>query len=169
MYCPKSGKAQQEPESFCRSCGEFLMDYSGRSYFLKKLLSGSSPSTQIGIGLAINLITIFTSTLLLGFLNGHYDAQEARTGEGAPPVIYLVYLFLILISLWQILSLVVGARLRTQLNRKKGLSGAGDTKVPQDVISSKATYELLPYGDSNQTIPLSITEGPTKILDKLKR
>ena len=104
MYCPKCGKAQQEPESYCRSCGEFLMDYSGRSYFLNKLLGGSNPSAQIGIGLAINLITIFTSILLLGFLNGHYDAREARTGEGAPPIIYLVYLFLVVISLWQILS-----------------------------------------------------------------
>lgn len=167
MYCPKCGKAQQEPESYCRSCGEFLMDYSGRSYFLTKLLGGSNPSAQIGIGLAINLITIFTSILLLGFLNGHYDAQKARTGEGVPPVIYLVYLFLIVISLWQILSLVVGARLRTKLNRKKGLSERAE--MPQGVVSSKKTNELLPYGDSNQTIPLSVTEGPTKILNKLKR
>ena len=82
---------------------------------MNKILGGSAPSTQVTVNLVINLVTIFTSFLLLGFLNGHYDALKNRTGEQPPSVIYVVYAFLIAISAWQMLSLIVGARLRSKL------------------------------------------------------
>lgn len=169
MYCPKCGNAKQEPESYCRNCGDFLMDYSGLSYLTNKMLGGSRPTTQINVNLAINLITILTSFLLLGFLNGHYDALKERTGEGAPPVIYLVYLFLIFISLWQLLSLIVGARLRRKLNRKKAVSQLENLKRLQNNLTSKNTQELLQLEESHQTVPLSATDESTKILNKANR
>lgn len=169
MYCPKCGNAEQEPESYCRKCGEFLMDYSGLSYLTNKMLGGSRPTTQINVNLAINFITILTSFLLLGFLNGHYDALKERTGGGAPSVIYLVYVFLIIISFWQILSLMVGARLRSKLNRKKAASELGSSESMQDNLTSKNTQELLPSGESHQTVPLSVIDESTKILNKVNR
>jgi hypothetical protein len=167
MYCPKCGNAKQEPESYCRNCGEFLMDYSGLSYVINKFLGGSRPTTQINVNLAINLITIFTSFLLVGFLNGYYDALKERTGELAPPVINLVYIFLIVISLWQILSLIVGVRLRSKLNRKKVDSELGGSEKLPNSLSSKNTQELLASSDSHQTVPLAVTEESTKILTKV--
>jgi len=119
MYCPRCGTADQEPESYCRSCGDFLLDYSGRSILISRLFGGSAPSTQINVNLILNLITILTSFLLLGFLHGHYDALRARTGETEPSVIYLVYAFLIAISFWQLFSIVIGLRLRAKLGGKK--------------------------------------------------
>ena len=169
MFCPKCGNAEQEAESYCRNCGEFLIDYSGQSYLINKLFGGSAPTTQITVNLAINFITILTSFLLLGFLNGYYDSLEERTGEKAPSVIYLVYIFLVVISLWQILSLIVGARLRSKLSRKKAINAIASTEVEQESFSSKKTQELLPQGESQQTVPLPVTEGSTKILDKVNR
>ena len=169
MYCPNCGNAKQEPESYCRNCGEFLMDNSGLSYLMNKMLGGSRPTTQINVNLAINLITIFTSFLLIGFLNGYYDAQEERTGEAAPRVIYLVYIFLIVISLWQILSLIVGARLRSKLNRKEAAIEPESSEMLTNSLSSKNTQELLSPGESHQTVQLSITDESTKILNKINR
>ena len=169
MYCPKCGNAKQEPESYCRNCGEFLMDNSNLSFLMNKMLGGSRPTTQINVNLAINLITIFTSFLLIGFLNGHYDALKERTGEEAPSVIYLVYLFLIVISIWQMLSLIVGVRLKSKLNGKKTASELESSEGLQDSLSSKQTQELISSSESHQTVPLSVTDESTKILNKVNR
>ena len=166
MYCPKCGTGDQEAEAYCRNCGEFLLDYSGRSMLVNKLLGGSTPSTQIAFNLVLNLITIFTCFLLLGFLNGHYDALRARTGEQPPSVIYLVYAFLIAISAWQFLSIVVGVRLRTKLARKKEPDASA---VDQDSFGSHATNKLLDEPNPLETTPLSVTEDPTRILENIER
>ena len=164
MFCPKCGNADQQPDSYCRSCGEFVTDHAANSYVLSKLLGGSTPATQINVNLAINLLTIFTCFLLIGFLNGHYDALRARTGEAPPTVIYLVYAFLVTISLWQMFSLVVGARLRGRLGRKKPQDTTDTVRSP-NTFDPADTRELPPHGQ----VPLSVTEEPTKILNPTSR
>lgn len=166
MYCPKCGSGGQEPESYCRKCGEFLLDYSGRSFLIGRLFGGSNPTTQIYSNLILNIITIFTSALLAGFLNGYYDALKERTGEGVPNVIYLVYLFLTLIALWQLFSIVVGARLLTKLGRKKTASTA---EMVKGELPVKATQKLSPQFESHETIPLTVTEDSTRILENVER
>jgi hypothetical protein len=166
MYCPNCGVSEQEVESYCRNCGEFLNDYSARSLVVNKLLGGSSPSTQIIVNMVINLITILICFLLLGFLNGHYDAQEARTGEGAPRVIYLVYVFLLVIAGWQFLSLIIGARLRGKLGRKKEINAVA---AGQHAIGSRPTNELLPEAGPADAVPFSVTEERTRILSEADR
>jgi hypothetical protein len=64
--------------------------------------------------------------------------------------------------------MIVGARLLARVGRKKNLSGTESTQKTQNFIASKETKELLHPADPDQAIPASITEGPTKILDKLK-
>src|SRR5215203_4420569 len=105
MFCPKCGKSEQSPDSYCRSCGEFLTDLSAKSY-LNTLLGGASPRAQIRLNLIINTVTGLAAALLLGFLNGHYDALHTRTGEDPPRVIYYVYVFLGLVLIWQFFGLV---------------------------------------------------------------
>jgi ribosomal protein S27AE len=168
MFCPRCGSGDQEPESYCRNCGEFLLDHTGRSFLLNKLLGGSAPTTQIYVNLALDLITIFTSFLLIGFLNGYYDALEERTGEGTPNVIYLVYAFLVVISFWQFLSLIVGVRLKTKLGRKRATGGTIESTAPEDFLR-RETEKLLPLIERNETLPLSVTEDSTRILENAKR
>ena len=167
MFCPKCGNADQQPESYCRKCGEFVADYSGSSYVLSKILGGSAPSTQINVNLFINLLTIFACFLLLGFLNGHYDAVQERTGEGPPTVIYLVYAFLVTISAWQIFSLVVGARLRAKLASTKHVPGSPDSRSSRNTLADADTNVLPPH---HEEVPgsarHSVTEEPTKILNR---
>lgn len=94
MYCPHCGKGEQAPDAYCRGCGEFLPDYAGNSYLIKRLLGGLKPDTQVNVSLAISLVTAAASLFLLVLLNGYFDAQQTRTGDSAPPVTYLAYAFL---------------------------------------------------------------------------
>lgn len=165
MYCQKCGQGGQEVGAYCRNCGEYLVHLSGRSFLLNALLSGSTPTTQIYVSLALNLITILTSFLLIGFLNGYYDALEARTGESTPNVIYLVYAFLTVISLWQFFSIIVGVRLRTKLGRSKTGPDANILETIPGSLPARETRRITAQPVSEETVPLSVTEDPTKILE----
>ena len=169
MYCPNCGKGEQSPESYCRSCGEFLTDFSGKSYLINKILGGSTPETQVNVNLTINVVTAFISSLLLGFLNGYFDAQYERTGQGAPPIIYLVYIFLALVAVWQFLSFVIGRRLKKKLaGRKKG-GPSVEQSVDENGVSSRSTQKSLPQADFENVVPASVAEDTTRILDESLR
>ncbi len=58
---------------------------------------------------------------------------------------------------------------RTNQLRKKQSSAIVSSEVVQESFSSKKTQELLPEGEPPQTVPLPVTEGSTKILDKVNR
>ena len=167
MYCPRCGNGGQEPESYCRKCGAFLLDYTGRSSLLGRLWSGSTPSNQIYVGLALNLITILTCFLLIGFLNGYYDARAARTGEGTPGIVYLVFAFLAVISLWQFLSLAVGVRLGRKLSRRRSIQ-SGETELHSNIPDAGARPELSTR-PLNEGLPIPITEESTRILEQRER
>ncbi|HEX8187458.1 MAG TPA: hypothetical protein VF586_03845 [Pyrinomonadaceae bacterium] len=168
MFCPNCGKGDQTPESYCRSCGEFLTDFSARFYLVKRLLGGAGPRAQLNFGILINTLTGLASALLLGFLNGHYDALRDRTGEGPPRVIYYVYVFLGLVLLWQFLGLVVNTRLKKKLDgdkKKKKTLPAADTKA----VEPPAEPKSLEPGRRDPVGPDSVTQQTTKLLDKLPR
>jgi uncharacterized membrane protein YuzA (DUF378 family) len=169
MFCPSCGKSEQTPESYCRNCGEFLTDFSSKSYLINKLLGGSRPETQVNVNLIINLVTSIISSLLLGFLNGYYDALHARTGEAAPPIIYLVYIFLGLVSVWQFLSFLIGMRLKSKLSGRKKDAPSVNSSASENTLSSGATQKSLPQADFENIVPTSVTEDTTRFLDKLPR
>lgn len=169
MFCPSCGKSEQSPDSYCRNCGEFLTDVSGKSYLLNKILGGTTPDTQVNVNLTINVVTTLVSSLLLGFLNGFYDAQYNRTGEAAPPIIYLVYIFLGLVSLWQILSFLINMRLKRKLGGRKKGGISVDSNVNENALSSRSTQKSLPQADLDNIVPASVIEETTKILDTSPR
>ena len=169
MFCPNCGKGEQAPDSYCRSCGEFLTDFSAKSFLLHKLLGGSSPDAQVNINLAINIATILVSTLLLGFLNGYYDSLQTRTGESAPSIIYLVYIFLGVISGWQFLSLLVNVRLKRKLSGRKKGEAPVESNNDEKPLSSGTTQKSLPEPDFDNLAPGSVTEDATQILDASPR
>ena len=165
MFCPNCGKAEQAPESYCRSCGKFLADVSGKSYLLNKLLGGQTPETQVTVNMVINLVTALISALLLGFLNGWYDAQYARTQEAAPPVLYLVYIFLGLVTVWQVLSFLIGMRLRSKISGRR----TAETATPLSVTSKEAKQLPEDGLEKLESVGATVTEDTTRALDPLKR
>ena len=160
MFCPNCGKGEQAPDSYCRSCGHFLADYSGKSYLLSVLLGGSKPETQVNFNLVLSSLTGFASTLLLGFLKGYYDKEFEKTGQLPPRIIYLVYIFLGLVTLWQMLSFLVGTKLKKQMSRRR---------KGRDALPPGAPQKSLPEADPSRAAPPAVTEEPTKILDKAPR
>jgi hypothetical protein len=170
MFCPKCGKGEQTPDSYCRSCGEFLTDFSAKSYLIKRLLGGAGPKAQIKFNLVINVVTGFASAFLLGFLNGHYDALYAKTGEVPPSVINYVYVFLGLVFVWQLLGFLVNTRLLKRLygKKKKALPAAAPADDAKAVAPPPPQKSLAP-GHIDPVAPDSVTQHTTKILDKLPR
>ena len=160
MFCPNCGNPDQTAESYCRRCGEFLADFSSQSYLLNKLLGGQSPETQVTVNLIINLVTGLTSVLLLGFLNGYYDAQFIKTHVSPPPVLYLVYIFLGLVTVWQLFSFLVGMRLRSKIVGRRPMS-------PAESADNIEGEEMSALPEANRAG--SITEDPTRMLDRVPR
>lgn len=172
MFCPSCGKGEQAPDSYCRSCGEFLTDFSAKSYLVHRLLGGASPRAQLTFGIVINMMTGLAAALLLGFLKGHYDALHDRTGEAPPRVIFYVYVFLGLVLLWQLLGLAVNNRLKRKLGgegkkKKKGLPDAEAGDAAKAAPSAPTQRSLQPGHLDPANDPESVTQHTTKILDKL--
>ncbi|HKS27189.1 MAG TPA: hypothetical protein VJS44_05190 [Pyrinomonadaceae bacterium] len=169
MFCPNCGKSEQQPDSYCRSCGQFLTDFSGKSYLINKILGGNKPETQVNINLAINIVTTLASSLLLGFLNGYYDSLYEKTGQKAPTVIYLVYVFLGLVAAWQTLGFIVNSRLKKKLSARKKGEAPVDSSTNERAALSGSTQKSLPQADFDNVVPASIVEDTTKMLDKAPR
>lgn len=169
MFCPTCGKSDQSPDSYCRNCGQFLADVSGKSYLINRILGGSTPDTQVNVNLIISGATTIISTLLLGFLNGYYDSLYERTGQTAPPIIYLVYIFLALVSVWQLLSFLINVRLKRKLGGRQKGSLAVDSDASADAQLSRSTQKSLPQANFDNVVPASVVEDTTKILDKYPR
>jgi hypothetical protein len=147
-----------------------MKDFSAKSYLINTLLGGTSPRAQIRLNLIINMVTGLAAALLLGFLNGHYDALHAKTGETPPRVIYYVYVFLGLVLVWQLFGFAVNSRLMKKLagEKKKALPADEPADEPTAVASPPRQRSLGP-GRLDPNGPESLTEHTTKKLDKLPR
>ena len=157
MFCPKCGKGDQTADSYCRSCGEFLIGPAQHSLLMNRILGITNPEKQVKFTLTIDLVTAIVSGFLLFFLMGYFDAVHDRTGATTPPIVYLVYIFLGLVSAWQLLSFTVGTTYRKKLNAAKKTLEQTDARPS------------LPEADQRNVAANSITEQTTRNLDKLPR
>ena len=115
MFCPKCGTADQISNSYCRNCGEFLVDSSEKFNLLYKFFGINTPEKQINANIIINLAGAVLSFVLFGFLMGYFDAQENKNpAVGTPTIIYLVYTFLVFISAWQLLGFIMNLKLKSE-------------------------------------------------------
>ncbi len=163
MYCSSCGKADQTPDTYCRGCGIFLADLSSRLHLVNRALGVNTPEQHVTFNLAIDLITAVVSSLLLVFLMGYFDGRFAKTGEAAPTIIYLVYVFLGLVTAWQFISFLVGLRLRRKFQR------AGATAKEPDEVAAGLASPALSEARYESTVPRSVTEDSTRRLDKVTR
>ena len=160
MFCPKCGKDEQIADSYCRSCGNFLVDTASNTSLMNRFLGISDPEKQVKFTLTIDLVTAIVSGLLVFFLMGYFDATYARTGIPAPPIVYLVYIFLGLVSAWQLLSFTVGTAYR------KKLSAAKKSALSQ---AQSEAQGALPPADVKNVVANSVTEQTTRNLEKIRR
>jgi hypothetical protein len=161
MFCSKCGRPDQTLDTYCRGCGEFLADSSNPLSLLGRLVGANTPSKQITVNLVINLVTASISGLLVIFLVGYFDGREARTHEPAPPIVYLVYLFLGLVAAWQLFSFAINLNLKNRLGTKSAVA-------PPRVSSAEASSspQALPEANFEDVVPRSVIEDKTEILDK---
>ena len=157
MFCPKCGKGEQQADSYCRNCGEFMLDSSSRSSLVVRILGISNPEKQLNLTLTVDLITAIFSGFLLFSLMGYFDAVEDRTGVPTTPLVYVLYVFLALVAVWQLFSFTVGTGFKRKLNASKRahLQSTGQ--------------QALPPADDENVVPLTITEDTTRKLDNVPR
>lgn len=172
MYCPKCGNADQTENSYCRSCGEFLMDSSNKFNLIYNFLGISTPEKQITVNLIINFFGLFLSVVLLGFLMGYFDAGENKNPPvPTPNIIYFVYAFLVIISAWQLLGIIFAAILRSKFSSGKANAETGKNyNVYENELISSQNQQSLPMAKFDNFIIPTITENTTKNLtEKVNR
>lgn len=172
MFCPNCGNADQTENSYCRNCGEFLIDSTKNFNLIYNFFGISAPEKQITVNLIINFIGLMLSVMLLGFLKGYYDAGANKNPPVITPnVIYFVYAFLILISIWQILGIIFAANLRSKFkNRKANKKWGKNGSVGENKLISSQTREALPTAKLDDlTTPAIIEETTKNLVEKVDR
>ena len=79
MFCPKCGKSEQTPNTYCRTCGDFLPDFSKKQ---GQAVGGNTPEEQIRTTLFFNLITAviaITMAILLYATHWGTEGKDAAT------------------------------------------------------------------------------------------
>jgi hypothetical protein len=154
MFCPKCGNADQMPESYCRQCGLYLLDFS------KPLKRKSPPEEHLKANTVLSVMTIvasFTLSFLLFLVLGFRPFTH--------PLIYLTAGVLLAIGGWHIQTLIRTLMLKKQWKRRVPLSEiqASPSETPI-AFKSASTAKLLNQADPADAIPVSVTEHTTRHL-----
>lgn len=151
MFCPKCGKSDQQPETFCRQCGIFLPDLS------KPAKKSQTPQDHVTANLALSTMTIvvaFTLAILL------YSLLAFRSDTH--PLIYFTAGLLIAIGAWHIQSLW-----RTLLLRKHFKKNQRQQE-PELAGVSATDDKLLEKPNFDEFVPASVTDRTTRHLSESK-
>lgn len=152
MYCPRCGKADESPETYCRQCGLFLPDLS------KPLKRKTPPEEHLKANTVLSVMTIiasFTLSFLLFFVLGFRSFTH--------PLIYATAGILLAIGGWHIQTLIRTQMLTKQWKRRAPLNGIQATPL-ETPIASATTAKLLDQADFSDAIPASVTEHTTRHL-----
>ena len=154
MFCPRCGKADQLPESYCRQCGLFLPE-------LSKLVNRELPPEEhLKANTVLSVMTIVTSFTLSILLWAFFGARSETH-----PLIFVTAGLLIAIGGWHIQTLIRTQRLKKQWQRRTPLAEI-EAALPetQQAFKSAATAELLDEANFADAVPASVTENTTRHL-----
>lgn len=152
MFCQNCGKGDQQENTFCRQCGEYLLDLKN---VRKRGFSGKTPDENIRTSLFLNLLSSIVSFLMAILLFATHLGRP-----DTPPVVFLAAALFIVIGIWQMINLVVGLRLKKHFDKRKE-----NPDVAEDVAAPpEKTRELLDQADLTDFVPASVTEQTTKNL-----
>ncbi len=151
MYCPRCGRAEQVPETFCRQCGLFLPNLS------KQVKREIPPEEHLKANTVLNLLTIVVSFTLSFLLFAIVPNKH--------PLIYVTAGLLIAIGAWHIQTFIRTQKLKEQWKRRAPLSEI-EAGVPETerAFKSASTAQLLDQADFGNTVPASVTEHTTRHL-----
>jgi hypothetical protein len=156
MYCPRCGKAEQAPETFCRQCGLFLPDLS------KPLKRELPPEDHLKANTVLNALTIIVS-FTLSFLLFAFQ-------PGTHPLIYATAGILIAIGAWHIQTLIRTVKLKKQWKRRTPLNEVNALSFePERALKPVSTAKLLDQADFTDAVPASVTENTTRHLVEQRR
>jgi hypothetical protein len=154
MFCPKCGKADQSPETYCRQCGNYLQDYD------KSVKKKTQPEEHLKANLFLNLLTAMTSLTLAILLYSIFLGKD-----NTPVIIYVTAGFLTAMTAWQIQTFWRTILLRKHFKKHKNneqISAEVQTESPY--LKAKPTKELLPEADFKDHVPASVVEKTTRKL-----
>ena len=153
MFCPRCGKADQQPETYCRQCGLFLPDLS------KPVKQETLPEEHLKANAALSMLTILMSfilSFLLFFVLGFRSFTH--------PLIYVTAGLLIAIGAWHIQTFIRTRQLIRQWKRRAPLTDIQATTPQAEAFKAASTAELLDQPDFADAIPASVTEHTTRHL-----
>ena len=159
MFCPRCGRAEQVPESYCRQCGFYLPD-------LTKLdKREATPEVHLEANRVLSAITIiasFTLSILLYAILGFRSSTH--------PLIYVTAGLLLAIGGWHIQTLIRTLQLKKQWKRRAPLT---EVQAPladaQPAFKSASTGKLLDQANLDNAVPASVTENTTRHLAEKSR
>lgn len=154
MFCPRCGKADQTPETYCRQCGLFLPDLS------KPLKRKSPPEEHLKANTVLSAMTIIAS-FTLSFLLFYFLGFRPDTH----PLIYPTAGILLAIGGWHIQTLIRTQMLKQQWKRRTPLNET-QAASPETTMAFKSapTAKLLDQADFSDAIPVSVTEHTARHL-----
>lgn len=151
MFCPRCGKADQMPETYCRQCGLYLLDFS------KPLKRKSPPEEHLKANTVLSVMTIiasFTLSFLLFLVLGFRSFTH--------PLIYATAGVLLAMGGWHVQTLIRTLVLKKQWKRRVPLNEF--QAAAAESFKSTQTAKLLDEPDFTNAIPASVTEHTTRHL-----
>ena len=151
MFCPRCGKADQLPETYCRQCGLFLPDLS------KPVKREIPPEEHLKANTVLNSLTIIVSFTLSILLFAVIPDKH--------PLIYVTAGLLIAIGGWHIQTFIRTQKLKKQWKQRTPLTEVqAASPETQPAFKSASTAKLLDQADFGNTVPASVTENTTRHL-----
>ena len=159
MFCPNCGKDEQQKNSYCRNCGEFLPDFENvkKRGFLKK-----TPEENIKTSLVLNFLSSVSSIVMAILLYATFLGKE-----NVSPLIYASAALFTVIGIWQMIDFITVFRLKKHFSKRR--ENLEVEESPKFLKNSSNTRELLNEADFDNVVPVSVTEKTTKNLtEKVK-
>jgi len=151
MFCPRCGKADQLPETYCRQCGVFLPDLS------KPIKREIPPEEHLKANTVLNSLTIIVSFTLSFLLFAVIPDKH--------PLIYVTAGLLLGIGAWHIQTLIRTLKLKKQWKRRAPLTEIqAAMQETQPAFESASSAKSLDQADFADTLPASVTENTTRHL-----
>jgi hypothetical protein len=159
MFCPRCGKAEQLPETYCRQCGLFLPDLS------KPIKRECPPEEHLKANTVLSVLTIVVSFTLSILLYAFLGFRP-----GTHPLIYATSGLLLAIGGWHIQTYIRTRKLRKQWEQRTPptvIEAASHGTQP--AFESAPTTKLLDRADFADMLPASVTENTTRHLGERPR
>jgi len=120
MFCPKCGKAGQQPETFCRQCGNSLPDFD------KLRRKETPPDEHLKANSVLSLMSAIGSGTLAILLHAFLAAERITT-----PLIFITACFLTASFFWQAQTFWRTSQLKKQLPKRKKEEKVKTTRLIQ--------------------------------------